>query len=167
MLVPGPKINIFSRLAAAKKGVKTIIEQKRSSLDLRPFSVQLTRLDSMEYLDLTIAEESRRTESSLCAILGKTFGEEAVLSALVPKKSVAQPVGSIKVGHKAGVGEDKNKSLVDKIQENTNEVICSEKIKNDQNDLDERTTSVGSKGSDKVASDIKTDLDNLYDEMNV
>ena len=48
-------------LAAAKKGVKTIIEQKGSSLDLGVSSVQLTRLDSLEYLDLTIAKESRRT----------------------------------------------------------------------------------------------------------
>ena len=61
MLVPGLKINIFTSFAAAKKGVKIVIEQKGSSLNLGAFSVQLTRLDSMEYLDLTIAKESRRT----------------------------------------------------------------------------------------------------------
>ena len=61
VVVPGLKRNLFSSTVAAKKGVKTSIEQKRSSLDLRAFSVQLTRLDSMEYLDLKIATESRRT----------------------------------------------------------------------------------------------------------
>ena len=97
VLVPGLKRNLFSSSAAAKKGVRTIIEQKGSSLDLGAFNVQLTRSSSMEYLDLTIANESRRTESALCAISGKTFRKEAVLTALVPMKSVAQPVaGSIK-----------------------------------------------------------------------
>ena len=37
----------------------------------------------------------------------------------------------------------------------------TEKNKGDENNLDEGTPSVGSKGSDKVANDIKTDLDNL------
>ena len=102
--MPGLKINIFSSSAAGKKGVKTIIEQKGSFLDFGAFSVQLIRLDSMEYLDLTTAKESRRTASALCATSGKTFRKEAVLTALVPKKSVAQPVGtiSIKVDHKVG-----------------------------------------------------------------
>ena len=110
VLVPGLKRNIFSSSAAAKKGVKIITEQKDSSLDLGMFSVQLTRMDSMEYLDLTIAKESRRTVSAVCAISEKTFCEEAVLTTLVPK-SVAQPIGTIKVrqkvGEKPGV-EDKN-----------------------------------------------------------
>ena len=53
VLVPGLKINLFSSTAAAEKGIKTIFEQNGSSIDLRAFSVQLTRLDSMEYLDLT------------------------------------------------------------------------------------------------------------------
>ena len=133
MLVPGLKINIFSSLAAAKKGIKTIIKQKGSSLDLGAISVQLTRLDSMKYLDLAIAKKSRRTESSLCAISGKTFRKESALTALVAKKSVAQQIGNIKVHQKAGgktVVENKNKNLTYKIQENTNEVSCSEKIKN-------------------------------------
>ena len=122
-LVPGLK---------RKKGVKTIIEQKGSSLDLGAFSVQLTRLDSMEYLDLTIAKESRRTESALCAISGKTFRK------VVSKKSVAQPIGTIKVDQKVGgesTVEDKNKSLAEKIQENTNEVSCREKIESNKQDL--------------------------------
>ena len=71
VLVPGLKINLFSSLAAANKGVKAIIEQKGSYLDLGAFSVQLTRLNIMAYLDLTAAKESGRTESALCAISGK------------------------------------------------------------------------------------------------
>ena len=121
----------------------------------------------MEYLDLTIAKKSRLTESALSAIPGKIFRIEAVLTALDPKMSVAQPVGSIKIDQKVGgkpVVEDKNKSLADKIQENTNEVLvsCSEKIESyHQNDLDKRTTSVGPKGSDTVASNHKPH--NVYD----
>ena len=131
VLVPGLKIIFFSSSAAAKKGVCTIIEQKGSSLDVGAFSVQLTRSDSMEYLDLTIAKESRRTEYALCAISGKTFRKESVQTVLVPKKSVAQPVGSIKVDQKLGgkpVVESKNKSLADNIQETTNEVSRCEKV---------------------------------------
>ena len=100
-LVPGLKRNLFSTSAAAKKDVETIIEPKGSSLDLGAFSVQLTRMDSMEYLDLTIVKESRQTRSVLCATSGKTFRKEAVLTALVPKKSVAQLVSSIK-GDRSG-----------------------------------------------------------------
>ena len=102
MLVPGLKRNIFSNSAATKKGVKTIIEQKGSSLNLGAFSVQLTRLDSMTYPDLTIAKESRRTEPALCAISGNTFHKGAVLTALLPKKPVAQSVGNINVDQKVG-----------------------------------------------------------------
>ena len=67
----------------------------------------------MEYLVLTIAKESRRTQSALCAISEKTNRKEALLTALVPKKSVAQPVGSIKVDQKFGgkpIVEDKKKA---------------------------------------------------------
>ena len=48
LLVPELQRNLFSSLAAAKKGIKTIIEQKGSSLDLGAFSVQFTRLDRTE-----------------------------------------------------------------------------------------------------------------------
>ena len=102
VLVPGLKRNLFSSSAAAKKGVKTIIEQKGSSLDLGAFRVQLPRLDSMEYLDLTIAQESRRTESAICTISGKIFCKEAVLTALVPTMCVAQPIESSNVDQKVG-----------------------------------------------------------------
>ena len=63
--------------------------------------------------------------------LRKAFRKEAELTVLLSKKSVTEPVGSIKVDQKIGgkpVVEDKNKSLADKIQENTNEVSCREKI---------------------------------------
>ena len=118
VLVQGFERNIFPSLAAAEKGVKTTIEMNGSSLDLGAFGVQLTRLDSMDYLDLTIAKESRRTEAALCAMLGKNIGKESILTALVPKKSVALSVGSINVDQKVGENpsvEDKNKSLTYKI----------------------------------------------------
>ena len=86
MLVSGIKIDIFLSSAAAKKGVKTIIEQKGSSLDIGAFSVQLIRLDSMEYLDLTIVKKIIKAEPALCSISGHTFSMEYVLKALVPKK---------------------------------------------------------------------------------
>ena len=73
----------------------------------------------MEYLDLTIVKESRKTESALCAISGKIFGKEHVLTALVSKKPVAQPVGSINIDQKVGgksFVEDKSKSLTYKIR---------------------------------------------------
>ena len=56
----------------------------------------------MEYLDLSLVKESRRTESALCAISGKKLGRESVLTALVPEKPVAQAVGSINVDQKVG-----------------------------------------------------------------
>ena len=43
----------------------------------------------------------------------------------------------------------------------------TEKDQTDQNNLDERTTSVGSKDIDRVASDIKTYIDHLYYGTNV
>ena len=52
----------------------------------------------MDHLDLTIAEESRKTESVLCAISGKTYSNESVLTAfLVLKKPVMLPVDSINI----------------------------------------------------------------------
>ena len=52
VLVPVSKKNLFSGLAAAQKGVKIIIVKDGSSLDPGAFSVQLTRLDNMDHLDL-------------------------------------------------------------------------------------------------------------------
>ena len=97
VLVPGLKRNIFSSLTAAKKGVERTIKNNGSSLDLGALTVRLTRLDSMEYLDTTAANKSRKTESALCAISGKTFGKESVLTPLVPNKPVSLSVGSTNV----------------------------------------------------------------------
>ena len=66
----------------------------------------------MEYLDLRTAKEGRRTASALCAILGNTFREETVLTALVPVLFITQPVESSNVDQKVGgkpAVEDKNK----------------------------------------------------------
>ena len=82
VLVPSLKKSLFSTSAAAQKGVKTIIEKNGSSLDLGAFSVKLTRLDIMKYSRSNNAKESRRTESSFCAISGEKFGKETVLMAL-------------------------------------------------------------------------------------
>ena len=97
VLVPGLKRNVFSSSATTKKDVKTIIEQMGSFLDLEAFGIQLTRLDRMDYLDLTIVKESGRTEPALCAISGEKFSRESVLTTLVPKKPITLLVGSINV----------------------------------------------------------------------
>ena len=97
MLVPGLKRNLFSSSAAAQESVKAIIENNSSSLDLGVFSVQLTRLDKLDDLVLTIAKKSERTESALCTISGGPLDEESVLTALVPKEPVALSVRSINV----------------------------------------------------------------------
>ena len=78
VLVPGSKSNLFFTLVAARKGLTTNIEKSGSSLDLGSFSVQLTRLDSIDHLDLTLAKESNESESTVCAISEKTFGKEII-----------------------------------------------------------------------------------------
>ena len=55
-------------------------------VDLGLFSIHLTRSDNLDHLDLAISKESKRTESACCAVLGKAFGKEAVLTASVPQK---------------------------------------------------------------------------------
>ena len=95
-----------------------IIEKCGSSLGLGIFSIQLTPLDTMEYLDLTIVKERRRTESALCAISGETFGKESMITTLVPKKPVSLSVGRINID---SVG-DKNSNSPYKIY-NTNEDV--------------------------------------------
>ena len=59
VLVAGLERILFPSSAAAKNGVKTVIEQKGSFLHLGASSIQWTRLNSIEYLDLTIAKDSR------------------------------------------------------------------------------------------------------------
>ena len=59
-----------------------MIAKNASYLDLDPCCIQLTRSDNINHLDLVAAKESR-TESTFCAILGKTFGNETVLTTLL------------------------------------------------------------------------------------
>ena len=73
-LVLGLGITLFSTALAGQKGVKTIFTKAEFILDLGLLSVQLTRLDSLNYLDLAIAQKSTRTESACCTISGKVFG---------------------------------------------------------------------------------------------
>ena len=89
VLVPGLKRNIFSTALAAQKGVKTIFTKAGSIVDLGLFSLQLTRSDDLDHLDLAISNESKRTWSACCAISGKAFGKETTLMASVLQKPIA------------------------------------------------------------------------------
>ena len=96
---------------AGQKGVKITITKAGSIVDLGLFSIQLTRSDNLDHLDLAISKGSKRTESACCAISGKSFGKETVLTASVPQKYIALSSavsmnierslqdGSSKVGH--------------------------------------------------------------------
>ena len=69
---------------------KTIFTKAGSIVDLGVFSFQLTRrLDDLDHLDLAILKDSKRTESACCAISGKAFRKEFVLTASVPQKPIA------------------------------------------------------------------------------
>ena len=89
VLVLGLGRNLFSIAMAAQNGVKTIITKAGSIVDLGLFSIQLTRSDNLDPLDLAISKGSKRTESACCAISGKPFGKETVLTASVPQKYIA------------------------------------------------------------------------------
>ena len=95
VLVPGLGRNTFSTALAAQKGAKTIFAKAGSIVDLGLFSIELARSDNLEHFDLAISKESKRTESACCAISGKTFGKEIVLTAPVPQKPVALPAENI------------------------------------------------------------------------
>ena len=82
--------NLFSTAMTAQQGVKTVFTKAGSVVDLGLFSIQLTRSDNnLDHLDLAISKESRRTESACCAISGKAFSKETVLTALVSQKYIA------------------------------------------------------------------------------
>ena len=49
---------------------------------------------------MVVLKESKRTESVLGAISGKTFGKEIILTASVPQKPVAIPAESINFRHR-------------------------------------------------------------------
>ena len=89
VLVPGLGRNLFSTAMAAQKGVKTTITKAGSIVDLGLFSIQLSRSDNLDHLDLAISKGSKRTESACCAISGKSFGKETILTASVPPKYIA------------------------------------------------------------------------------
>ena len=63
VLVPGLKRNLCSSGAGAQKGVKTVMAKGGLTLDLGSFTIQLTRSDSLDNLDLAIAKEIERTGS--------------------------------------------------------------------------------------------------------
>ena len=102
----------------------------------------------MDYLDLTI-KKKKRTESASCAISGKPFGKEAVLTVLVPKKHLALSVGSINVDSV----EDKNNGLTYKIHDNIDEEVrfCEQVQSNNLSSTIDNTHKKGSKSS-KVSS---------------
>ena len=58
VLVPGLVRNLFSTALAAQEVVKTIFTKESSIVDLGLFSVQLTRSDTLDHLDLAISKES-------------------------------------------------------------------------------------------------------------
>ena len=75
---------------AAEKGVKTIFTEAGSIADFALFSIQETGSNDLDNLDFAIiVKESKRTESACCAISGKSFAKENVLTASVPQKPIA------------------------------------------------------------------------------
>ena len=85
----------------------------------------------MDFLYLTIEEESRRTQSALWVILGKTFVKESAQTAINPKKPVALSVASISIDQEpvenASVEDTDNNSTY-KIRSNTNKVSSCEQV---------------------------------------
>ena len=126
VLVPGLRRSLFSSLASAQSGVKTFIKKNGSFLDLEPYNIQLTRLDNIDRLDLTIVKESRRTESAFCTTSGKMFDKETVLTDSVSTKPVGLSVGSINIDQRV-IGnapvEDKNNTSPYKIRHYTKEKV--------------------------------------------
>ena len=89
LFMPGLGRNPLSIALAAQKGAKTIFPKAGSIADLGLFSIQLTRLDNLDHLELAISKESKPTVSACCAISGKAFGEKTVLTASAPQKPIA------------------------------------------------------------------------------
>ena len=67
----------------------SLSELGSSIVDRGLFSIQLTRSDNLDHLDLASSKESKRTESACCAISGQVFSEETVLTASVTQKYIA------------------------------------------------------------------------------
>ena len=85
---------------AAQNSVKTVFTKAGFIVDLGLFSIQSTRSDNLDHLDLAISKESKRTESACCAISGKSFSKEIILTAPVPQKPVALPAEIINFWHR-------------------------------------------------------------------
>ena len=120
------KRDLFSSLAAAQKGFKTVIEKNGSFLDLGPLSVQLIRFDNIDHLDRTIVKESRKTEPAFCAVSGKTFGKESVLTCSAPKKSTTVSIGSTNIDQRILENvsmKDKTNNSTYKVHDNTTEEV--------------------------------------------
>ena len=66
-----------------------MLNEAESIIDLGLFSIQLTSSDNLDHFDIAVVKESKRPESACCAISGKLFSEEAVLTSLVPQQSIA------------------------------------------------------------------------------
>ena len=69
-LVPDLKINLFSIVAVTVKGLKTVISKEMPFLNLGLFSVQLSRSNNIDHLDLATAKGSLRTESAQAQFRG-------------------------------------------------------------------------------------------------
>ena len=94
VIVPGLG-RFFSTALAAQKGVKTIFTKAGSTVDLGIFSIRFTRSDNLDHLDLAIEKERKPTESARCAISGKAFGKENVLTASVRQNPISTIVSSM------------------------------------------------------------------------
>ena len=93
--------NLFSTAFADQKGIKTIFTKAGSIIDLGLLSIQLTRSDNLDHLELAISKESKRTESACCAISGTAFGNQTVLTASVPQKPIALSAVKMNVEQRA------------------------------------------------------------------
>ena len=165
VLVPGLGKYLFSTALAAQKGVKTIFTKAGSIVDLGLFSIQLARSNNFDHLDLVIAKQSKRTESACCAISGKAFSKETVLTASIPQKSIAPSsavcmnIDQRALGNGTTVGHNNDGPTYRILHNPTStrsEVICCEK--------NNPSSSMMVDDIDKV-SKSSDNLENVYDKM--
>ena len=101
VLVPGLGRNIFSTALAAQKGAKNIFTKAGSIVGLGLFSIQLIRSNNLDHLDLVIAKGSIRTAPACCAVSGKAFGNQTVLTASVPQNPITLSAASMNIDQEA------------------------------------------------------------------
>ena len=101
VFVPELKINRFSNVAAAQKGLKTIFTKAGWIIDLGSSWIQSTRSDNFDHLDLAIAKVSKRASSAYCAISRKTLCNEIVLTTSVQQKPIALSAVSMNIDQRA------------------------------------------------------------------